>query len=88
MCPLSASIFFLCSDCIEQVKQRLTESGWATADELKEVEKEIRAKVTAEVEEARRGNLPPAELLYKDIYQEGHPKYIRMPDFPKSLRFA
>lgn len=64
------------------------EAGWATADELKEIEKAVRAAVSAEVEEARKGNLPPPEQLYADIYKEGPPSYIRMPDFPKSLRFA
>jgi TPP-dependent pyruvate/acetoin dehydrogenase alpha subunit len=36
-------------DCIEQVKARLVDSGWATADELKAQEKDIRAYVSAQV---------------------------------------
>jgi pyruvate dehydrogenase E1 component alpha subunit len=75
-------------DCIEQVKERLVSAGWSTPDELKEIEKAVRAEVTAEVEEARKGNLPPMELLHSDIFTEGPPKYIRMPDRTKSLTFA
>jgi pyruvate dehydrogenase E1 component alpha subunit len=73
-------------DCIEQVKARIMEAGWASENELKDAEKEIRAKVTAEVDEAKRGNLPPFEHLTKDIYVEGPAKFIRMPDFAKSIR--
>ncbi len=75
-------------DCIEQVKSRLMDSGWASEAELKESEKHIRAKVTAEIEEARKGNQPPPEFLYSDIMTEGPPKFIRMPTFEASLRFA
>ena len=74
-------------DCIEQVKARLVEAGWATADELKDIEKAVRADVQAQIDDAKKGNLPPAEQLYSDIFTEGPPKFIRMPDFTKSLRF-
>ena len=75
-------------DCIEQVKARLLEAGFATEDELKAVEKEVRTSVSAAIEEARRGTLPPTDMLHKDIYFEGPPKYIQFSDRTKSLHFA
>lgn len=73
-------------DCIEQVKARIMEQGWATEAEIKETEKEIRAKVTAEIDEAKKGSLPRLELLTEDIFTEGAPKFIRMPTFDASQR--
>jgi pyruvate dehydrogenase E1 component alpha subunit len=64
-------------DCIEQTKNRIVEAGWATQDELKEVEKQIRAEVAAEIEEARKGTWPREELLVEDIYYKEVPPYIR-----------
>ena len=55
-------------DCIEQTKARLLGVGWVTEDELKEMEKEIRAKVSAEVAEAAKGSMPELEGLYEDIF--------------------
>jgi pyruvate dehydrogenase E1 component alpha subunit len=75
-------------DCIEQVKQRLIDTGFSTEAELKEIEKGIRASVSAEIEEARKGNLPPTNLLHEDIFTEGPPKYIQFSDRTKSLKFA
>lgn len=74
-------------DCIEQVKVRLIESGWATADELKATEKEIRTYVTEQVEEARKGSLPRPELLVEDIYYKQRPPFIRGAEFNTSYRF-
>ncbi len=75
-------------DCIEQVKARLMEAGWATEEELKNVEKEVRGVVNAELEAAKKGNLPALDQLHSDILTDGPPKYIRMPDRTKSLTFA
>lgn len=73
-------------DCLEQLKGRLIEAGWATADELKAREKDIRSKVNEEVEEARKGTLPPLEWLYEDIYWQEKPKFIRGAEFQTSIR--
>jgi pyruvate dehydrogenase E1 component alpha subunit len=75
-------------DCIEQTKGRLIDAGWATAEELKEEEKAIRAQVTKEVEEASRGSLPRPEILYEDIYYQEKPPFIRHATFEASVRFA
>lgn len=74
-------------DCIEQVKNRLIEQGWSTAEELKDIERELRAQVQAEVDQAKKGNLPPAELLWQDVLVGGPGRFVRMPDYTKSLRF-
>jgi len=75
-------------DCIEQTKARIVEAGWATAEELKEEEKGIRAKVAAEVEEASKGSLPRPEILYEDIYFNEKPPFIRHATPEASVRFA
>lgn len=72
-------------DCIEQVKARIIEAGWGTEAELKDIEKEIRASVNAEVEEAKKGNLPPLNLLWEDIYYKEIPAYIRGAEFQTSI---
>lgn len=72
-------------DCIEQVKSRIMEAGWATADDLKEVEREVRAAVQAEVDAAKKGSLPPPEELYQDIYYREKPDFIRGVEFATSI---
>lgn len=74
-------------DCIEQTKSRLLEAGWATSDELKGIEKELRAQVNEEVEQARKGGLPPLEILYEDIYHNEKPAYIRGAEHQTSKYF-
>lgn len=74
-------------DCIEQVKGRIVEAGWATQDELKAMEKEIRTQVQKEVDEAKQGSLPPAEALFEDILWNEKPNFIRGAIFEESKRF-
>ncbi|GHA11717.1 pyruvate dehydrogenase E1 component subunit alpha [Devosia pacifica] len=54
-------------DPIEQVKARLIEKKYATEDELKEIEKEIRAIVTEAAEFATNEPEPDASELWTDI---------------------
>jgi pyruvate dehydrogenase E1 component alpha subunit len=75
-------------DCIELVKSRLQEAGWATADELKATEKRVRDEVAAAVEEARAGAPCRPEALDTDIYWKEQPPYVRMPDRTASKRYA
>lgn len=72
-------------DCIELVKSRLMEAGWATEAELKEKEKEVRAEVARALEEAKAGHEPRAELLDRDIFLDEMPAHVRMPDNAKSI---
>lgn len=56
-------------DPIEQVKARILESSFATEDELKAVEKEVRALVTEAAEFATDATEPDAAELWTDITQ-------------------
>jgi len=73
-------------DCIELVKSRLLKKGWASAAELKAIEKKIREKVDAEVEEAKKAEKPPLSDTFSDIYStSGPPAYIRGVDPKDSI---
>lgn len=55
------------SDPIEQVKQRLMEKKWATEDDLKAIDKDIRAQVADSAEFAQNDPQPAESELYTDI---------------------
>jgi len=76
-------------DPIEAVKARMEQAGFATADELKAIEKEVRKDVNSALKEARGGTPPPLSECYTDIFSDGKggseiPPFIRLPDFTKS----
>lgn len=54
-------------DPIEQVKQRLIEKGWATEDELKEIDRQVRDIVADAADFAQNDPEPDASELYTDI---------------------
>ena len=56
-------------DPIEQVKARILKHGFATEDELKKVDSDIRAVVTEAAEFAQADPEPDAGELYSDIYR-------------------
>jgi pyruvate dehydrogenase E1 component alpha subunit len=84
-------------DPIDLIKSRITESGVATAEELKAIEKEIRGEVNEALKKAEAGTLPPLEELYSDVYTTGKVvddklkmetetvKFTRFPDYTKSI---
>jgi pyruvate dehydrogenase E1 component alpha subunit len=55
-------------DPIEQVKARIIKAGMASEDELKKIDADIRAIVTAAAEFAQSDPEPDASELYADIY--------------------
>lgn len=55
-------------------------------DELKAIEKDIRAAVNAEVEEARAGSFPEPAALFEDIYYREKPSFIRGATIEESIR--
>lgn len=79
-------------DPIEFVKNLLVDNGLAEAQELKEIEKDIRKEVQEALKKAKGGTIPPPEELYSNIWVGGEkydnpvtPGYIRMPDRTKSI---
>jgi len=79
-------------DPLEFVKKTLIDNGLAEADEIKNIEKEIRKHVQSETKKAKE--FPDVELsqlfdyVYAaelDGYKQEVPDYIRMPDYAKSF---
>jgi pyruvate dehydrogenase E1 component alpha subunit len=57
-------------DPIEQVRRRVEERGWASDDQLKEIDREIRRIVNEAAEFAQADPEPDASELWTDIYAE------------------
>lgn len=77
-------------DPIESVKKRLIDSGMADADEIKQIEKEVRKEVVQATKDAKASGIPKDEVAFQDIYTDGKgnstfPPYIRCADVTKSL---
>jgi len=63
-------------DCVEQVRSMLLDNGWAQEKELKDLEKQIRKDMEAEVVQIRKDPYPELKELYTEIgTTDGH--YIR-----------
>jgi len=74
-------------DCILKVKERLMELEWATAAEIKAMEKEIRTRVDAEAEFGKNAPFPEEKELYTDIYvKDVGQKFIRAVELEDSIR--
>jgi len=79
-------------DPLEFVKKTIIDAGFAEADEIKAMEKEIRKQVQKEVIKAKEHSVPPLEDLFDYVYAEEvhgykqeRPNHIRMPDYSKSF---
>ena len=55
-------------DAIDHVRQLLIDGKHATEDDLKAIDKEIKAVVNASADFAKESPLPAAEELWTDIY--------------------
>lgn len=78
-------------DPIEHVKKLLVDNNLATADELKQIEKEVRASVQEALDRAKAAPQPPMADLINHVYADhagktDPQKYVRMPDYHKSVR--
>jgi pyruvate dehydrogenase E1 component alpha subunit len=78
-------------DPIEYVKKLLVDNELASAEDLKNVEREIRKEVEAALAKAKQSTFPPDEWMYAEIYsddkgKDAPPDFIRMPDYHKSIR--
>jgi pyruvate dehydrogenase E1 component alpha subunit len=58
------------SDPIESLKKLIITKQYATEDELKTIDKEIREEINIAVEFCKASDEPDASELYTDIYKE------------------
>ena len=80
-------------DPIEFVKKCLLDNGMADAEEIKQVERDIRNEVDNACKVAKAYTIPPLEEAYNYIYTKNdnsktseRPPFIRMPDLAKSIK--
>ncbi len=57
-------------DPIEQVKRRLLEAGWATEEDIKAVDADVRKVVAEAADFATSAEQPPEKELWRDVYAE------------------
>lgn len=72
-------------DCIEKVRKHLLDNSFATEAELKGIEKEIRAKIEADVEKIKKDSLPDEKELYTGVYHGENPPFIRGIEYKDSI---
>jgi len=73
-------------DCIDGVKKRIIANDWATAKELKAIDKEVRKQVDEHVKFAKNSKELPVEQMFEDIYIEGPPPFVRGVEHPAMSR--
>ena len=64
-------------DPIEHVRKVLIDQGWNTAEELKAVEKEVKAQVEEAIVFAEESPYPEASELYEDVYATENYPFVR-----------
>ncbi|BDA45344.1 Pyruvate dehydrogenase E1 component subunit alpha-1, mitochondrial [Coccomyxa sp. Obi] len=57
-------------DPVEHIRKLLLDRGLAEASDLKKVEKSVKKEVDDAVEKAKQGTIPPADMLWKNIYSD------------------
>lgn len=75
-------------DCIDNVKNHLTSQGWATAADIKAIEKEVRKEIDEAVKVAKADVELPVDNMFLDIYSGAEPPFIRHVDHQKSVYSA
>lgn len=51
----------------------MVEMEWSTAEELKQIEKEIKVEIDEASHFAKTADIPPIESLYADVYSDEVP---------------
>lgn len=70
-------------DPILLIRNLLIENSWATEEELKDIDKEIKHKIDEDVEKIKNDPMPEPETLFSDVLH-GKQYYMRNCDFPSS----
>ena len=72
-------------DCLKSLQTLLVDQGFYDLAQLKEIEKNIKKDIEADVKRAQQCPVSPAEWLTSDIYSQGEEHYIRAPNYEDSL---
>ena len=64
-------------DPIDYVRNVLTTQGWNTEEQIKAVEKEVKAEVEAAIEFAESSPYPEAHELYEDVYMTENYPFVK-----------
>lgn len=77
-------------DPIELVKKLLIDNNFLSAEEIKNIEKDLRNEVQEALVRAKASKYPSPDALLRDVFSDNNrnnetQKFIRMPDFHKSI---
>ena len=72
-------------DCIDNCKNRILEAGFATAADLKAIDKEVKGQVDVAVEKAKASPQPVVGELFEHIYHGEPPKTVRHTELINSV---
>jgi pyruvate dehydrogenase E1 component alpha subunit len=67
-------------DCIDGLSKKIIGQGWATAAELKAIDKDVRKQVDKESKAAQLEKELPIAEMFNDIYRGANPPFIRHAD--------
>lgn len=71
-------------DCIESIRKRIIDSGFATEEELKDIEKEIRRVLEEDTAKAKEAKELAVGGLIQDVYVGEAPPFIRGVEYETS----
>ena len=72
-------------DCIEKIRRVILDNSIATEQELKEIEKKIRAEIEKDIEKIKTDPMPAANELYTHVYVNNEPHFIRGIEYEQSI---
>jgi pyruvate dehydrogenase E1 component alpha subunit len=72
-------------DCISSVRNYILNAKFATEDELKDIEREIRNQILDDIEKIKKDPLPEPSELISNIYVEDTVPFIRAVEYDNSI---
>jgi pyruvate dehydrogenase E1 component alpha subunit len=72
-------------DCVAFVRNMIINNKFASEEEVKKIDKEIKERIEGEVEKIKNDPYPNPEELYSDIYSNDKPNFIRGAEYQDSI---
>lgn len=72
-------------DCINKVKNYILNSKFATEEELKSIERNIRGQILDDIEKIKKDPFPEPTEMITNIYTEENVPFIRGAEYPNSI---